>query len=141
MEDRRHVPPHPTPEQARVQRTLRERARELRLHVGFGQGRRATDVTLVVVKGDRFAVLRALPTLFAGLALDEPPRHPRIPTCISGIYLLAYRSRTRPADGLRDSGEGGDEMVLNVQRQARIDVRCPGLSAPAVATNAAGTTT
>ena len=32
-------------------------------------------------------------------------------------------------------------MVLNMPRQARFDVQCPSLSVPAVASNAAGTTT
>ncbi len=38
--------------------------------VGFGDGRRATDVTLVVVSGSRMVVLRAMSLVFEGLGLD-----------------------------------------------------------------------
>lgn len=101
MADARHVPPHPTPEQARVQRTVRERARALGLHVGFGQGRRATDVTLVVIQGDRLAVLRSLPAVFDGLGLDEE----------------IVRSHETPA---------GFEIVVALLRPRRERQRVPG---------------
>ena len=110
MDDRRHVPPHPTPAQARVQRTLRERARALGLHVGFGQGRRATDVTLVVVKGDRLSVLRALPTLFAELGLDEEiVRSSQTPEGFEIVVaLLLPRGRRQSVPGERRASELGD---------------------------------
>ena len=110
MDDRRHVPPHPTPEQARVQRTLRERARALGLHVGFGQGRRTTDVTLVVVKGDRLAVLRALPTLFAALGLDEEiVRSSQTPEDFEIVVALLQPRRQRTSvPGERRASELGD---------------------------------
>lgn len=67
----RHVPPALSAFAARVQQIVRERARQHGLHVGFGVGRRATDVTLVVVKGERLDVLRCLPDLFDDLDLDQ----------------------------------------------------------------------
>jgi hypothetical protein len=67
----RHVPPPPSAFAARVQQIVRDRARQHGLHVGFGVGRRATDVTLVVVKGERLDVLRYLPDLLDGLGLDQ----------------------------------------------------------------------
>ena len=110
MDDRRHVEPHPTPEQARVQRTLRDRARAIGLHVGFGQGRRTTDVTLVVVKGDRMAVLRALPTLFAGLKLDEEiVRSSQTPEGFEIVVaLLRPRHQRATVPGERRASELGD---------------------------------
>ncbi|MFN2323207.1 MAG: hypothetical protein ABR510_09665 [Trueperaceae bacterium] len=110
MDDRRHVEPHPTREQARVQRTLRERARSLGLHVGFGQGRRSTDVTLVVVKGDRLAVLRALPKLFADLELDEEiVRSSQTPEGFEIVVaLLQPRHRRTSVPGERRASELGD---------------------------------
>jgi hypothetical protein len=110
MTDRRHVPPHPTPEQARLQRTLRERARDLGLHVGFGQGRRATDVTLVVIKGDRLTVLRSLPTLFADLRLDEEiVRSSQTPDGFEIVVaLLRPRHQRQRVPGERRASELGD---------------------------------
>jgi len=54
-----------------VQQTVTERARRLGLRAGFGEGRRATDITLVVLKGDRAEVLRHAPDLFEGLGVDQ----------------------------------------------------------------------
>ncbi len=110
MTDRRHVPPHPTPEQARVQRTLRERARELGLHVGFGQGRRSTDITLAVIKGDRMAVLRSLPTRVAGLQLDEEiVRSSQTPEGFEIVVaLLRPRGQRQRVPGERRASELGD---------------------------------
>lgn len=68
---RRHVPPVPSLLTARVQREVTERARRLHLHVGFGVGRRATDVCLAVVKGERALVLRHAADLFEGLGVDQ----------------------------------------------------------------------
>lgn len=112
MHDIRHVPPHPTPEQARVQRTLRERAREHGLHVGFGQGRRATDVSLVVVQGDRLVVLRSLPALFDDLGYDEEivRSHETATGFEIVIALLRPRRERQPVPGERRASElGRDE--------------------------------
>ena len=67
----RHVPPVATGLAAEVQRAVRERAKRHDLHVAFGEGRRSSDVTLVVVKGDRVDVLRYAPGLFEGLGVDQ----------------------------------------------------------------------
>jgi len=58
------------PSVARLRQRLRARAKELGVTVGFGDGRRATDVTLVVVSGSRMVVLRAMSLVFEGLGLD-----------------------------------------------------------------------
>ena len=67
----RHVPPRASGMVAEVQRVVRERAVKRKLHVAFGEGRRTSDVTLVVVKGERLEVLRQLPALFEGLDVDQ----------------------------------------------------------------------
>lgn len=67
----RHVPPRASGLAAEVQRVVRERAVQRKLHVSFGEGRRTTDVTLVVVKGERLAVLRQVDALFEGLNVDQ----------------------------------------------------------------------
>jgi len=59
-----------TPAQASVRRRVRTAAVRLGVRVSFGQGRRTTDVALVVVKGPRADVLRASPALAEGLDLD-----------------------------------------------------------------------
>jgi len=68
---RRHVRRKPEGLAAKVRQAVTERARRLGLHAGFGEGRRATDVTLVVLKGDRADVLRHAPELFEGLGVDQ----------------------------------------------------------------------
>jgi hypothetical protein len=68
---RRHVPPVPEGLAARVQQAVTERARRVGLHAGFGEGRRATDVVLVVLKGERSEVLRHAPDLVEGLGVDQ----------------------------------------------------------------------
>lgn len=67
----RHVPPVATGFAAEVQRAVRERAKRRGLHVAFGEGRRASDVTLAVVKGDRVDVLRFATELFEDLGVDQ----------------------------------------------------------------------
>jgi hypothetical protein len=57
------VPPAISAHVARVQQTVRERARQHGLHVGFGVGRRATDVTLASL------ALIMLSPLLLGVAL------------------------------------------------------------------------
>ncbi len=59
-----------TTAQAQTRRRVREAAAALGLRVAFGEGRRATDVTLVVVKGPRTAVLRSAHALVEPLGLD-----------------------------------------------------------------------
>lgn len=67
---RRAADPPVTAEAAALRQTLRQRARDLGVEVSFGDGRRATDVSLVVVRGDRLTVLRATPVLTDGLGYD-----------------------------------------------------------------------
>jgi len=67
----RHIPPIATGLAIEVQRAVRERAKRRDLHVAFGEGRRSSDVTLVVVKGDRGDVLRYAPELFEDLGVDQ----------------------------------------------------------------------
>jgi hypothetical protein len=82
---------------ARVQQQVRERARRHGLHVGFGVGRRATDVTLVVVKGERLDVLRYLPDLFDDLGLDqEVVRSSQTPDGFELMLALMRPKRDRP---------------------------------------------
>jgi hypothetical protein len=109
MSDRR-VSPSLTQAQAIVQRTLRERAATLGLKVGFGQGRRATDVTLVVIQGSRLDVLRAIPVLFDGLGLDEEiVRSAQTPEGFEiVIALLRPRAERRTVPGERRASELGD---------------------------------
>ena len=81
----------------RVQQQVRERARRNGLHVGFGVGRRATDVTMVVVKGERLDVLRYLPDLFDGLGLDqEVVRSSQTPEGFELMLVLMRPKRDRP---------------------------------------------
>ncbi len=106
----RHVTPRLTQAQAIVQRSIRERAAALRLKVGFGEGRRATDVTLVVIQGERLEVLRAIPALFDGLGLDEEiVRSSQTPDGFEiVIALLRPRSERRTVPGERRASELGD---------------------------------
>jgi hypothetical protein len=79
---------------ARVQQLLRERAKRHGLHVGFGVGRRGTDVTLLVVKGERLDVLRYLPDLVDDLGLDqEVVRSSQTP---DGFELMVALMRPKP---------------------------------------------
>ena len=97
---------------ARVQQQVRERARRHGLHVGFGVGRRATDVTLVVVKGERLDVLRYLPDLFDDLGLDqEVVRSSQTPEGFELMVALIRpkRERQRASDERRSSELVDDE--------------------------------
>jgi hypothetical protein len=94
---RRPDPGVPSAQVARVQRLVRERARRHGLKVGFGVGRRATDVTLVVVKGERLDVLRCLPDLFDDLGLDqEVVRSSQTPEGFELMLALLRPKRDRP---------------------------------------------
>jgi len=102
---RRATPPSPA-FVATVQRSVRDRARLHGLHVGFGEGRRATDITLVVVKGERIDVLRHTPDLFDGLDLDqEVVRSSQTPEGFELMVALIRpkRQRERLADERRAS--------------------------------------
>lgn len=101
----------PSRSQARVQREVRERASRLGLKVGFGQGRRATDVTLVVVKGDRLDVLRGVPVLFEGLGLDEEMvRASQTPEGFElMVALLKPKSERKRIDDERRASELAEE--------------------------------
>jgi hypothetical protein len=96
---------------ARVQRSVRERARRHGLQVGFGEGRRATDVTLVVVKGERIEVLRHLPDLFEGLDLDqEVVRSSQTPEAFELVVALLRPKRERSrVEHERRASELGDD--------------------------------
>jgi hypothetical protein len=97
----RHVPPVATGLAAEVQRAVRERAKLHGLHAAFGEGRRASDVTLVVVKGDRVDVLRHAPGLFEGLGVDqEVVRSSQMAESFELVVaLMLPRERRRPRDG------------------------------------------
>lgn len=103
----RHVPPIPTGLAAEVQRAVRERARRRNLHVAFGEGRRASDVTLVVVKGDRGDVLRYAPELFEGLGVaQEAVRSSQMAESfelVVALMLPRERRRRRAGDERRAS--------------------------------------
>jgi hypothetical protein len=94
---------------ARVQQRLRKRAREFGVTVGFGEGRRATDVSLVVVRGPRLAVLRATPLLCDGLGLDvEVVRSAVTPEAYEVVVALMQPKRQRRrVEGERRASEGG----------------------------------
>jgi acyl transferase domain-containing protein len=78
-----------TPAQASARRRVREAAARLALRVSFGHGRRATDVTLVVVKGARSEVLRKFPALVEGLGLDvEVVRSAQTPDGYEVVMVL-----------------------------------------------------
>lgn len=107
----RHVQPTPTAFVARIQKAVRDRARVHGLHVGFGEGRRSTDVTLVVVKGERIDVLRWVPDLFDGLGLDqEVVRSSQTPEGFElMLALIQPKSERRRASEERRSSELVDD--------------------------------
>jgi hypothetical protein len=101
-----------TPTQARLRRRVREDAARLGVRVAFGEGRRATDVTLVVVKGPRSVVLRSAATLVEPLGLDvEVVRTSSTPEGYEMVLaLMVPRARRRRSDHERRASEigGGD---------------------------------
>ncbi len=96
---------------AQVQQALRARAQRHRLHVGFGEGRRTTDVCLVVVKGERIDVLRNVPDLFDGLGLDqELVRSSQTPDAFELVVILMRPKWMRKRSELeRRASELGDD--------------------------------
>lgn len=81
--------------------------------VGFGDGRRATDVTLVVVSGPRMAVLRALPLVFEGLGLDVcVVRSASTPEAYEVVVsLLRPKHERRRIEGERRASEGVPDVA------------------------------
>jgi hypothetical protein len=101
-----------TPEQARLRRRLRQDAASLGLTVSFGEGRRSTDVTLLVVKGPRAEVLRSSFRLVESLGLDvEVVRSSLTPDAYEMVLaLMLPRSRRHRVEGERRASEiGGGE--------------------------------
>ncbi len=111
MQRRATEPPVPV-HVAKLRQRLRVRAAELGVSVGFGDGRRQTDMTLVVVSGSRRAVLTATSTLFDGLGLDvEAVRSAATPEAYEAVFALIRPKRERPSvEGERRASErgGGD---------------------------------
>jgi hypothetical protein len=99
-----------TPEQASVRRRVREAAARLGLGVSFGEGRRETDVTLVVVKGPRSEVLRSASALVESLGLDvEVVRTALTPDGYEMVLsLMVPRARRRRMERERRASEIGD---------------------------------
>jgi hypothetical protein len=107
-----HRVQHRRPDRQRVRRRVRERAAGLGLRVSFGEGRRATDVTLVVVKGERATVMRSYPQLFEGLGLDlEVVRATQTPEAYEVVMALMVPrpQRQKVARERRASEIGGGE--------------------------------
>jgi hypothetical protein len=85
-----------SPDQARLRRRVREDAARLGLRVSFGEGRRATDVAMVVVKGPRVSVLRSTTTLIEPLGLDvEFVRASATPDAYEMMLALMVPKRKR----------------------------------------------
>ncbi len=105
---RRAADPPVTASLAKLRQRLRSRARELGVTVGFGDGRRATDVSLVVVSGRRLAVLGATPLLFEGLGLDVcVVRSASTPESYEVVVaLMRPKHERRRIDGERRASEG-----------------------------------
>ncbi len=98
---------------ARLRHGLRVRASALGVSVAFGDGRRQTDATLVVVRGTRLAVLGATAKLFDGLGLDvEAVRSAATPEAYEAVFALTRPKRERRTieDERRASQRGGGEQ-------------------------------
>ncbi len=97
MQRRAAEPPVPTA-LAKLRQRLRVRASKLGVSVAFGDGRRQTDVTLVVVRGSRLAVLSATAKLFDGLRLDvEAVRSDATPEAYEAVFALMRPKHERPS--------------------------------------------
>ncbi len=108
---RRPADPPVLPAVAKLRHRLRLRALELGVSVGFGDGRRATDVSLVVVRGPRLKVLRATPLLFEALRLDvEVVRSADTPEAYEVVVaLLRPKRERRRVEGERRASEQGED--------------------------------
>lgn len=101
---------------ARLRQRLRVRAAELGVSVSFGDGRRSTDVTLVVVRGARRAVLAATGRMFDGLGVDvDAVRSAVTPEAYEAVFALLRPKRERGASDPErraselGGGESGDD--------------------------------
>ena len=95
---------------AKLRHRLRLRAAEFGVSVGFGDGRRSTDVTLVVVRGPRLAVLAATGSMFDGLDVDvDAVRSAVTPEAYEAVFALLRPKRERGSseDERRASELGG----------------------------------
>ena len=93
---RRVADPPVTVTVAELRQRLRVRASELGVSVAFGDGRRQTDATLVVVRGSRLGVLGATAKLFDGLGLDvEAVRSAATPEAFEAVFALMRPKRER----------------------------------------------
>ncbi|TVR85167.1 MAG: hypothetical protein EA416_17400 [Trueperaceae bacterium] len=112
MQRRAAEPPVPV-SVARLRQRLRARAKELGVTVGFGDGRRATDVTLVVVSGPRMAVLRSMPLVFDGLGLDVcVVRSASTPEAYEVVVsLMRPKHERRQIEGERRASEGVPDVA------------------------------
>lgn len=107
---RRATDPPVTAQLASLRQKLRLRARELGVEVSFGEGRRQSDVTFVVVRGERLDVLRATPHLADGLGFDVSlVRSAASPEVFEVVLaLMQPRSLRRRIDDERRASEGID---------------------------------
>jgi hypothetical protein len=105
---RRAKDPPVSPQVAALRQRLRLRAKELGVEVSFGEGRRATDVSLVVVRGERLDVLRATPQLSEDLGLDVSlVRSAASPDVFEVVLaLMQPRELRRRSDPERRASEG-----------------------------------
>lgn len=97
---------------ARLRQQVRRRATALGLGVDFGDGRRATDVTFVLVRGQRRAVLAATSTLFDGLGFDvQAVRSAATPEGYEAVFaLIRPKCERSSVEGERRASElGGGE--------------------------------
>lgn len=113
MQRRAAEPPVPV-HVAKLRQRLRVRAAELGVSVDFGDGRRQADVTLVVVRGHRRAVLAATGALFDALGLDvEAVRSAATPEAYEAVFALMRPKHERHSvEGERRASErGGGEVA------------------------------
>jgi hypothetical protein len=105
---RRAKDPPVSPQVAALRQRLRQHARELGVEVSFGEGRRETDVSFVVVRGERLAVLRATPQLTEGLDLDVSLVRSAASPEVFEVVLALMRPRElrRRSDPERRASEG-----------------------------------
>ncbi len=104
----RHVPPIASGHAMEVQRVVLERAKQRGLRVAFGEGRRTSDVTFAVVKGDRVDVLRHAIELFEGLDVDqEVVRSSQMVESFELVFalMLPRERRVQRGDGERRASE------------------------------------
>jgi hypothetical protein len=108
---RRASDPPVEAELMKLRHRLRLRASQLGVTVGFGEGRRETDISLVVIRGPRLAVLRAVPLLAENLRLDvEVVRSATTPEAYEVVLALIKPKRERRrVEGERRASELGED--------------------------------